>query len=346
MPTFTVANSFTPFTKIRSADVNTNFTGIATFLNTTKIDYLNIQDSGVTGIKIAAAAAGDGLTKDGSGNFAVSVDNSTIEISSDSIRVKDAGITPAKLSTSIGQGLVPAGTILPYGGTTAPSGYLLCRGQRVSRTTYADLLTAIGTAFGTGDGSTTFNVPDMRGMFARGYNDVYEITFAPADVNTGVGVETLTLTNHGINRSGYRIRFNSSGGLPAPLAASTNYYAIYVDANTIKVATTEANALAGTAIDLTTQGTGTHTLYGYVDPDAYLRTAPAPGGATVNNVGAVQGDEVTAHTHSFSTQDSGTTNNGTTGKGNTANTVAGATGSTGGAETRPRNIVLNYIIKF
>ena len=54
------------------------------------------------------------------------------------------------------------GSIIPYGGTTTPSGWLLCQGQAVSRTTYADLFTAIGTAFGEGDGSTTFNVPDLR----------------------------------------------------------------------------------------------------------------------------------------------------------------------------------------
>lgn len=56
----------------------------------------------------------------------------------------------------------PVGSIQAYGGTTAPSGWLLCQGQAVSRTEYAELFKAIGTAFGTGDGSTTFNVPDLR----------------------------------------------------------------------------------------------------------------------------------------------------------------------------------------
>ena len=62
----------------------------------------------------------------------------------------------------------PVGTIMPYGGATVPSGYLLCNGQVVSRTTYAALFAAIGTTYGTGDGSTTFNVPDLRGKFAEG----------------------------------------------------------------------------------------------------------------------------------------------------------------------------------
>lgn len=67
-----------------------------------------------------------------------------------------------------GSGGVPAGTILPFGGTSAPSGYLIADGYAVSRTTYANLFAAIGTAFGSGNGSTTFNLPDLRGQFLRG----------------------------------------------------------------------------------------------------------------------------------------------------------------------------------
>ena len=63
---------------------------------------------------------------------------------------------------------VPAGTILPFGGTTAPAGYLLCDGQPVSRMTYGNLYSAVGDAFGAGDGVNTFNVPDLRGRFLRG----------------------------------------------------------------------------------------------------------------------------------------------------------------------------------
>ena len=62
----------------------------------------------------------------------------------------------------------PAGAITMSGEATAPTGFLLCDGSAVSRTTYADLFTAIGTTFGVGDGSTTFNVPDLRGIFPRG----------------------------------------------------------------------------------------------------------------------------------------------------------------------------------
>ena len=64
---------------------------------------------------------------------------------------------------------LPAGIFLPWaGGLVAPAGWLLCNGAAVSRTTYATLFLAIGTAWGAGDGSTTFNVPDFRGAFIRG----------------------------------------------------------------------------------------------------------------------------------------------------------------------------------
>lgn len=65
-------------------------------------------------------------------------------------------------------GALPAGLIFPYAGSTAPSGYLDCDGTAVSRATYAALFAAISTTYGVGDGSTTFNLPDTRGVFLRG----------------------------------------------------------------------------------------------------------------------------------------------------------------------------------
>lgn len=64
--------------------------------------------------------------------------------------------------------LLPPGTVLPYAGSTTPSKFLACNGAAVSRTTYAALFAAIGTTWGPGDGSTTFNVPDCRGVFIKG----------------------------------------------------------------------------------------------------------------------------------------------------------------------------------
>lgn len=92
-------------------------------------------------------------------------------INDDSIstaKLQDASVTEDKIAAAVLAKFVPAGVIVAFGGTVAPSGYLLCNGQAVSRTTYADLYAAIGTAYGSGNGSTTFNVPDLRGRFLRG----------------------------------------------------------------------------------------------------------------------------------------------------------------------------------
>lgn len=67
---------------------------------------------------------------------------------------------------------VPPGALFSYAGSTAPTGYLLCDGAGVSRTTYADLFAVIGETFGSGDGSTTFNLPDLRDRFPLGKGDM------------------------------------------------------------------------------------------------------------------------------------------------------------------------------
>jgi hypothetical protein len=66
---------------------------------------------------------------------------------------------------------VPSGTVIWTARSTAPSGYLKANGSAISRTTYAALYSAIGTIYGVGDGSTTFNLPDLRGEFIRGLDD-------------------------------------------------------------------------------------------------------------------------------------------------------------------------------
>lgn len=62
----------------------------------------------------------------------------------------------------------PIGSIIPYGGSTAPDGWFICDGTAISRTTYPELFAVIGTSFGAGDGSTTFNLPDMRESVPKG----------------------------------------------------------------------------------------------------------------------------------------------------------------------------------
>jgi microcystin-dependent protein len=69
------------------------------------------------------------------------------------------------------QAVVPSGTVVPFAGPAVPSGWLKCDGMAVSRTTYAGLFQVIGTIHGAGDGATTFNVPDYRGLFLRGVDE-------------------------------------------------------------------------------------------------------------------------------------------------------------------------------
>jgi len=95
--------------------------------------------------------------------------------------------------TSLPAGIViPAGIMVDYAGSSAPSLWLLCYGQAVSRTTYSSLFSAISTAFGTGDGSTTFNLPDCRGRVAVGKDDMGG-SAASRVTTAGSSVDGLTL---------------------------------------------------------------------------------------------------------------------------------------------------------
>lgn len=75
------------------------------------------------------------------------------------------------LSGLVGAGLMPVGAVIHIASNTAPVGYLKANGALLSRVAYASLFAIIGTAFGVGDGSTTFALPDLRGEFLRGLDD-------------------------------------------------------------------------------------------------------------------------------------------------------------------------------
>ena len=110
----------------------------------------------------------------------------------------------------------PSGMITEFAGSTVPTGWLLCNGQAVSRTTFAVLFSVCGTAYGIGDGSTTFNVPDLRGRSSMG-----------AGTGTGLSARTLgqqlgeqthimvtaelSAHNHTINDPGHAHGLNDPG---------------------------------------------------------------------------------------------------------------------------------------
>ena len=99
----------------------------------------------------------------------------------------DFSSIPTVNGNPIGAADVPVGTVLPYTSTSVPSGYLLCDGSAISRTTYAQLFAVIGTTYGSGDGSTTFNLPNLQGRFVLGKSGSYALA------STG-GAATVTLT--------------------------------------------------------------------------------------------------------------------------------------------------------
>lgn len=83
-------------------------------------------------------------------------------------------VTTQKLAQDVSDAIAnstPSGAVAFFARNSAPTGWIKANGAAISRTTYAALFTAIGTTFGAGDGSTTFNLPDMRGEFPRGWDD-------------------------------------------------------------------------------------------------------------------------------------------------------------------------------
>lgn len=87
---------------------------------------------------------------------------------------------------------VPTGVIAPFAGSAAPSGWLLCDGAAVSRTTYSALFAVLGTKYGSGDGSTTFNVPNLRGRVPAGL-DAGQTEFNDRGKTGGVKTHTLAM---------------------------------------------------------------------------------------------------------------------------------------------------------
>lgn len=136
---------------------------------------------------------------------------------------------------------VPTGSYAAYAGSTAPTGWLLCYGQAVGRSAYANLYAVISTTYGTGDGSTTFNIPDLRGRTLFGLDNMGgsaagrltgsnlgNIT-SPTTLGSTGGEENHTSTlaetanhGHGVNDSGHSHTYNI-GGLGTTLAGGGNW---------------------------------------------------------------------------------------------------------------------------
>ena len=114
--------------------------------------------------------------------------------------------TKTETNNLINAGKVPTGSILWFATNNAPSGFLACNGANISRTTYAGLFSIIGVAFGAGDGSTTFALPNLINKFIKGSNTVGAkndgtfLTLLP-NRTTGQNVIANTMVNNAISSS-------------------------------------------------------------------------------------------------------------------------------------------------
>lgn len=128
--------------------------------------------------------------------------------------------------------ILPVGIIMPYGSDTIPQNWLLCDGSAVSRTDYATLFSVIGTTYGVGDGSTTFNLPNLKGKVAVG-KDTTQTEFDVLGETGGEKAHTLTINEmpshshtHHNNENGKLVKWvgGHSGGIA--YARSENEYCL------------------------------------------------------------------------------------------------------------------------
>ena len=241
---------------------------------------------------------------------------------------------------------VPTGVVFAYSSSSVPTGYLAADGSAVSRTTYAQLFSVIGTDYGSGDGSTTFNVPNPSGRVIVGAG-------TPTTVMTFVSRSSNTITVSGVssiafneNQTGTAVTYSAPSGAITGLTSGNTYYLIRVTSTTFQVASSLANAIAGTAISLSSDGTGTQTF------------TTAPSAITLAQHGGEQTHALTvaqipSHTHNNNailgsasgTDETSSTNDGSSTPAANRPTDGGTGGNTA-HNNMPPFLALNYIIKY
>ena len=149
---------------------------------------------------------------------------------------------------------VPVGTILTFGASTPPSGFLECNGSAISRSTYASLFSILSTTHGAGDGSSTFNLPDLRGQFVRGWDNsagvdasrVFGSTQTDQNKNHTHTTDSVTLTGG--------IRKISEGFLAG--GSATGVFTKTSDGNNSITGSSSTSPVGGVDFD----GTHSHTI--------------------------------------------------------------------------------------
>ena len=161
----------------------------ATQLANSAVETTKIKDAAVTAVKLAAAAVEAGkiatgaVTGDKIANAVITFDKlATAAIATQEQALAGTAnnvvMTPLRVAQAVAAQIppaVPTGMIAFFDLTEVPDGWLVCDGSAVSRTTYANLFAKIGTRHGAGDGSTTFNLPDMDARFLEGTTDTGQV---------------------------------------------------------------------------------------------------------------------------------------------------------------------------
>ena len=185
----------------------------------------------------------------------------------------NTSISASQMSGTGALFLVPTGVIFPYAGSSAPTGWLLCDGTAVSRTTYAALFSVIGTTFGAGDGSTTFNLPNAsnRVLVGAGGGKTRGSTGGSSSVTpTGsITVDNTTLTtnqlpahSHGVSDPGHGHGVSDPGhshvvaGFDPGVNDGTNRTGVLIQGNQPRAYSQVGSNGSGTGISINGSGTG------------------------------------------------------------------------------------------
>jgi microcystin-dependent protein len=225
--------------------------------------------------------------------------------------------------------VLPPGSLMAYGASMAPTGWLLCDGSAISRTTYATLYAVIGTTWGAGDTTTTFNVPDLRGQFVRGYDDRAPATsqdtttFTGTTTNASATISSISATITAYLYAGMKI---SGTGIPSGATIST------VSSTSITIS---ANATASGTVTITVGRTFASAQDDFYENHSHAVTDPGH----LHSISGVvlSGSSVPASGGSFNITGN---NSSSATTGLTVNTS-----TTGNVETRPKNYAVLYIIK-
>ena len=208
--TMIISNSFSSGTTISSSLTNANNADIASEITGSlprngeagMTAQLGLSNGTAAAPGVAFSSDADtGIYRVSAGKIGVACDGAQIlDVSSTGLSVTGALASTGTASSAYGHAATPVGAISDFAGSTAPTGWLLCYGQAVSRTTYASLFAVISTTYGAGDSSTTFNLPDCRGRVAAGYDSMGG---SSANRLTGLsnGVDGDTIGNTGGSES-------------------------------------------------------------------------------------------------------------------------------------------------